>query len=60
MLWLTSIKDVVVVTTNVLNRKLLACSYYLNQNKWLKECEKLSRLHKKKEDKLFVFFMEKI
>ena len=53
MLWPTSIKDVIVATTFVPNKKLLACSYYLNQNKWLKEHEKLARLHKNKEDKLF-------
>jgi RNA-directed DNA polymerase len=47
LLWPTLIKDVIIATTFVPNKKLLACSYYLNQNKWLKEREKLARLHKK-------------
>jgi hypothetical protein len=53
MLWPTSIKNVIKATTFVVDKKLLACSYYLNQNKWLKEREKRKRLHRNKEDKLF-------
>jgi RNA-directed DNA polymerase len=53
MLWPTSIKKIVVATTLVPNINILACSYYLNLDKWLKEREKLNRLHQNKEDKLF-------
>lgn len=53
MLWPTAIKNIVVATTLVPNKKLLASSYYLNQNEWLKEKEKLERLHTDKETKLF-------
>lgn len=53
VLWPTSIKNIVTATTLVLNKKLLACSYYLNKDKWVKEREKSERLHTNKEDKLF-------
>ena len=32
---------------------MLVSSYYLNRDKWLKEREKLERLHTNKENKLF-------
>ena len=53
MLWPTSIKDIKVASVFVPNKNLLASSYYLNQDKWLKEREKLERLHTNKENKLF-------
>ena len=53
MLWPTSIKDIKVATTFVPKKKLLTCSYYLNQNEWLKEQQKRERLHSNKENKLF-------
>jgi RNA-directed DNA polymerase len=53
MLWPTSIKEVAVATAFVPKKNLLTCSYYLNQNKWLKEREKLEFLHQNKENKLF-------
>lgn len=53
MLWPTSIKEVAVATVFVPNNKLLASSYYLNQNGWLNEREKFERLHMNKESKLF-------
>ena len=53
MLWPTSIKNIVTATVLVPNKKLLACSYYLNKDRWFKERVKLERLHINKEDKLF-------
>ena len=53
MLWPTSIKNIVVATSLIPNKKLLAGSYYLNRNNWLKEREKLEHLHTDKESKLF-------
>jgi 5-methylcytosine-specific restriction endonuclease McrA len=53
MLWPTSIKEIAVATAFVPKKNLLTCSYYLNQNKWLKEREKLEFLHQNKENKLF-------
>lgn len=50
LLWPTSIK---VATVFVPNKKLLSSSYYLNQDKWLNEREKLERFHTNKENKLF-------
>jgi RNA-directed DNA polymerase len=40
MLWPTSVKKIVVATTFVPKINILACSYYLNLNKWLKESKK--------------------
>lgn len=50
MLWSTSIKDIKIASTLVPNKKLLASSYYLNQNKWLSERGKLERFHTNKEN----------
>jgi len=48
MLRPTSIKDIKVASVFVPNKKLLASSYYLNQNKWLNERENIERLYKNK------------
>lgn len=53
LLWPTSIKNIVVASSLVPDTKLLASSYYLTQTKWLKEREKLERLHSNKDHKLF-------
>jgi RNA-directed DNA polymerase len=53
MLWPNSIKNITVASALVPCNKLLSSSYYLNQNKWLKEREKVERLHTDKENKLF-------
>lgn len=53
MVWPNSIKDIKVASTFATNKKLLTSSYYLNQNKWLSEREKLERFHTDKENKLF-------
>nr|AVR57715.1 hypothetical protein [Halamphora calidilacuna] len=53
MFWPNSIKNITVASALVPSNKLLSSSYYLNQNKWLKEREKVERLHTDKENKLF-------
>lgn len=53
MLWTSSIKKIVTATTFLPNKRLLDCSYYLNQKKWIQERGKLELLHGSKKNNLF-------
>lgn len=59
MLWPNSIKNIIVASALVPSYKLLSSSYYLNQNKWLKEREKVERFLTDKKDTLWSYLWKR-